>query len=76
MDLSAASSGHGSASSPNSHPSLTGQDDIEIDDIECDDPQGENSLVVEEQNQKVRENKTKYLLHILTCFGSSTATCR
>ncbi|XP_046444144.1 bicaudal D-related protein homolog [Daphnia pulex] len=55
MDLSAASSGHGSASSPNSHPSLTGQDDIEIDDIECDDPQGENSLVVEEQNQKMRQ---------------------
>jgi hypothetical protein len=55
MDLSAASSGHGSASSPNSHPSLTGQDDIEIDDIECDDPQGENSLVVEEQNQKVKK---------------------
>lgn len=53
MDLSAASSGHGSASSPNSHPSLTGQDDIEIDDIECDDPQAESSLVVEEQNQKV-----------------------
>lgn len=58
MDLSAASSGHGSASSPNSHPSLTGQDDIEIDDIECDDPQGENSLVVEEQNQKVKKMKT------------------
>ncbi|KZS15963.1 Bicaudal D-related protein [Daphnia magna] len=55
MDLSATSSGHGSASSPNSHPSLTGQDDIEIDDIECDDPQGENSLVVEEQNQKMRQ---------------------
>ena len=54
MDLSAASSGHGSASSPNSHPSLTGQDDIEIDDIECDDPQAESSLVVEEQNQKVK----------------------
>lgn len=66
MDLSATSSGHGSASSPNSHPSLTGQDDIEIDDIECDDPQGENSLVVEEQNQKVKKKKKK----------SSQQTCR
>lgn len=62
MDLSAASSGHGSASSPNSHPSLTGQDDIEIDDIECDDPQGENSLVVEEQNQKVRFRTSSLLV--------------
>lgn len=58
-DLSAASSGHGSSasasSSPNSHPSLTGQEDIEIDDIECDDPQAESSLIVEEQNQKMRQ---------------------
>lgn len=55
MDLSAASSGHGSASSPHSHPSLTGQDDIEIDEIECDEAQAESSLVVEEQNQKVKK---------------------
>ena len=60
-DLSAISSGHGSAasasssSSPNSHPSLTGQEDIEIDDIECDDPQAESSLIVEEQNLKMRQ---------------------
>lgn len=67
MDLSATSSGHGSASSPNSHPSLTGQDDIEIDDIECDDPQGENSLVVEEQNQKVKK-KTKQSTNMSMLF--------
>ena len=67
MDLSAASSGHGSASdSPNSHPSLSGQDDIEIDDIECDDPQGENSLVVEERNQKVLYVLER--LSLLVCF--------
>ena len=55
MDLSASSSGHGSApaSSPNSHPSLHEHDDIELDDIECDDPQGESSLIVEEENHKV-----------------------
>ena len=52
MDLSATSSGHGSSSSsPNSHAGQ--QDDIEIDDIECDDPQGESSLLAEEQNHKV-----------------------
>lgn len=58
MDLSATSSGHGSAasgagsaSSPHSHPSI--QDDIEIDDIECDDPHADTSLIVEQQNHKV-----------------------
>jgi len=60
MDLSATSSGHGSAasgagsaSSPHSHPSI--QDDIEIDDIECDDPHADTSLFVEQQNHKLRQ---------------------
>jgi len=58
MDLSATSSGHGSAasgaaSSPNSHPSI--QDDIEIDDIECDDPHADTSLIVEQHNHKLRQ---------------------
>ena len=53
MDLSAFSSGRGSApaSSPNSQPSL--HDDIEIDDIECDRPQSQSSLIIDEQNMKV-----------------------
>lgn len=52
MDLSA-SSGHGSASSPNSHPSLTAQDDIEIDEIECDDSHAERALAAVEETHKV-----------------------
>jgi coiled-coil domain-containing protein 64 len=62
MDLSATSSGHGSASSPHSHPSLNGQDDIDVDDdIECDDPQADSSYIAEEQNHKVRRSLFFYI---------------
>jgi len=56
VEMDRSSSGHGSApaSSPHSHPSLH-EHDIEIDDIECDEPQAESSLIVEEQNHKMRQ---------------------